>query len=266
MPGTNISQNETNFDRQAVIDDAVRIHAERFGRENYDEFDSNTTTRGRSLGHFKRPDFRKRRKSPCVELGRPSRKSDRIEINRQGYSFARNPSLPEMIPERSLESPVPSLSSMTGGSNDSIPSSLNSNISSSSNSVNSISSSMNSVDTNSSESSSSGLFILPKEPSRSSSRNTFSDIHSEWSSTTALDQEMDGTQDGPPDYKMDATLDQAMDYTEANCSQFEEPQTQNQTGLKVSWSIIFQLLLISTLITRLEFFIRNVFSAITFIQ
>ena len=108
-----------------------------------------------------------------------------IENNRQGYNFARNPSIPEIIAERSLGSPVPSNSSMAGGSNQSIPSLFSSNISSS----------RDSLDTISSETSSSGLYILPKEPSRPSSRNTCSDIHSEWTSTTSLDQEMDDTED-----------------------------------------------------------------------
>ena len=47
------------FDRQATIDDALRIHAERFGRENYDEFDSNAQLRGRSTDRTVKPDFKK---------------------------------------------------------------------------------------------------------------------------------------------------------------------------------------------------------------
>lgn len=251
MPGNNFSQNETNFDRQATVDDALRIHAERFGRENYDEFNSDASPRGRSVARSERHDFRKRRKSPCVQLDRQRRKTfdqemdgsldqggtldagtQQIEINRQGFSFARNPSIPEMIFQRSLDSPVPSHSSMTGRSDLSIPSLFSSNISSS----------RESIDTSSSATSSSGIFIIPKEPSsleglsRSSSRNTFSDIHSEWSSTTALDQEIDGN------IGQGGTLDQEMNSTEAYSSnstnglQFDAPQTQNQTGLKVSLS------------------------------
>ena len=43
MSETNFYQNSTNANMQATIDDALRIHAERFGRENYDEFDSIST-------------------------------------------------------------------------------------------------------------------------------------------------------------------------------------------------------------------------------
>ena len=251
MPGNNFYRNETNFDRQGTVDDALRIHAERFGRENYDEFDSDATPRGRSVGRSERHDFRSRRKSPCVQVNRQRSKTldqemggnpdqggtlgqetRQIELNRQGYSFARNPSEPEMIFQRSLDSPVPSHSSMSGGSDLSIPSLLSSNISSSRDSVN----------TSSSGTSSSGLFILPKEPSsleglsRSSSSNTFNDIHYGWTSTTLLDQEMNAN------LEQGGTLDEEMESTEAynsnntNGPQFDAPQTQNQTGLKVSLS------------------------------
>ena len=227
------------FDRQAIIDDAVRIHAERFGRENYDEFDSNAQLRGRSTDRTVTPTFKKpRRKSPCVQLGRQGRKTPQIENIRQGYSFARNPSIPEMLAHRSLGSPVPSNSSMTGGSNHSIPSLFSSNISSS----------RDSLDTISSETS--GLFILPKEPSRPSSQNTCSDIHSEWTSTTSLDKEMDDTEgdtvgtlstivsstdssdrNSNPEVHQENFL---MDEIGVNDLQFDALERLNQTGLKVS--------------------------------
>ena len=173
--------NETNIgysDYRATVDDALRFHAERFGRENYDEFDSDAPLRGRQTV---RSLYRKRHKSPCVQLGPPRRRNQQIEGIRQGFNFTRNPSSNEMIDNRSLGSPQLSFSSMTGGSNASIPSMFGSNTSGSS----------QSIDTISSDSSSSGLRILPKDPSRSNSRNTLNDVHSLCSSTTSLEQQMD---------------------------------------------------------------------------
>ena len=212
--------------------------------ENYDEFDSNAQLRGRSTDRTVKPEFKRpRRKSPCVQLGRPRRKTPQIENIRQGYSFARNHSIPEMKAELSLGSPVPSNSSLTGGSNDSIPSLFSSNISSS----------RDSLDTTSSETSSSGLYILPKKPSRPSSRNTCNDIHSEWTSTTSLDQEMDDTaapvntisrltnssdKSSSAEVQAGTSFDQELEDSEVNDLKFAALQTQNQTGLKVSLRII----------------------------
>lgn len=186
-----MAENYRIFDRKAIVDDPVRIHAD--GRENYDEFVSNATPRGRSIGRFKISYVRKRRKSPCVQL--PRRKAHHIEINPQGFCFSRNPSIPEMITERLLDTLAPSQSSMTFERYDSFPIWLDSNTDSSTDSddaisstesVHTISSSSDSDDTSSSVTSSSGLFILPKDPSRSSSRNTFNEIHSERTSTISL--------------------------------------------------------------------------------
>ena len=203
-------------DYRATVDDALRIHAEKFGRENYDEFDSDAPLRGmptvRSLN-------RKRHKSPCVQLGPPRRKNHPKEITqkknqqfeeiRQGLSFTRNPSSDEMIDSRSLGSPQPSFSSMTHGSNASIPSMFGSNTSGSSQSIDSISS----------NSSSSGLRLLPKDPSRSSSTNTLDDVHSISTSTTSLEQDM------VVDYSSNLKAD----------LQFALPRTKNDAStLKVS--------------------------------
>ena len=99
------AQNETNngySDFRATVDDALRFHAEKFGRENYDKFDSDVPLRGRPTV---RSVYRKRHKSPCVQLGPPRRKNQQIEGIRQGFSFTRNPSSDEMIDNRSLGSP-----------------------------------------------------------------------------------------------------------------------------------------------------------------
>ena len=192
-------QNETKKDMQAIsdalrqtIDDALQFHSDRFGKEikaeKYDDFELDhdpkldyASRRGRSTSRNVQFDFRKpRQKSPCVQLGRPKRKTQQIETNRQGFCFTRNPSIPEMISTRSLESPQPSHSSMLGDSIGSIPSMLSSNISNSSHSIDAVSSVC----------SSSRSCILPADTSRSSSRNTFDFVQSAWTSTTSLYEEI----------------------------------------------------------------------------
>ena len=204
------NSDDNNLDIRATARDLLRVHAERFGRENYDEFNPNlipnATLRGRQTI---RPDYRRRRKSPCVQLVRSTKRNQPIEENRQGFSLSRNPSIAEMLDNRSLGSPQQSFSSMTHDSNASIPSMFGSNTSGSS----------QSIDTISSDSSSSGLRLLPKDPSRSSSTNTLDDVHSISTSTTSLEQDMD------VDYSKNLDADM----------QFAVPRTKNDAStLKVS--------------------------------
>ena len=137
--------------------------AERFEKENNDDL---TQSRRRLTV---RNVFRKQ-ENPRIQLVR-SRKNQQIEADRQGFSVTRNPSIAENIDNRSLNSPQQS------GGNVSISSTFGSNTSCS----------LQSIDTISSVSSSSGLYILPKDPSQSSSRNTLHDVHSLCSS---LEQQM----------------------------------------------------------------------------
>ena len=205
-----LSQNETNPDARAEVPDMLRFFDSVLGKEvkeeNYDDFDSESPLepplRGRLTSRYDQSGFRRRQKSPCLQIKPPKRKTQPIEMRRQGLNIARNPSTTEILPNSSLLSPQPSYSSMTGGSNQSLPS-LYSNLSSSTHSIDSISSA----------SSSSGLRILPNDPSRSCSRDTLDDVHSLRSSTVSLNQKMDVEESG---------------------SEFKIPTTQNLSKLKVS--------------------------------
>ena len=120
---------------------ASKFDAERFERsfderKNYDEL---TPLQSRPTA---RTDFRKGHKSKFAQLVRSTRRNQLIEADRQGFGVARNPSIAEKIDNGSLGSPQQSYSSMTGGRN--------------------TSGSSQSIDTISSDSSSSGLRILPK--------------------------------------------------------------------------------------------------------
>ena len=172
--------------------------AERFESKTYDE---STSSRRRPIVIT---DFRKGHKSKYAQLVRSLRRNQLIEANRQGFSVSRNPSIAEMIDYQSLGSPQQSYSSMTTGSNTSIPSMFGSNASDCS----------QSSDTISSVSSSSGLYILSKDPSISKSRNTMNDVHSLSISTTSLEQQID--------IANSCNLEDNL--------QFVEPRTENDTS------------------------------------
>ena len=137
-------RNQSKDGLRETIDDLLSYHNSIFGKEIKAEKEDElrpldpSLSRGRPSNRFDRTDFRRRHKSPSVQVAPPRRitaekqkeklEEKPIEVKRQGFNMTRNPSITEIVPGSSLISPQPSYSSMTGGSNQSL-SSLYSNLS-----------------------------------------------------------------------------------------------------------------------------------------